>query len=207
MRSKEMSKMLKTKLLPLALAISPAMMACATEPATDGTDETSGDEVAPLDTEHLGEVSSALCLAPPTPPSYDLQWILSESNPSDAVYVDPDNGECDAYVINARFVDDLEVTVTDAATTADRCVGTSLYVRRYLKSASGWSYEGTSTVTGVWTIDGCRLPKLTWFAHTTSDARIHITTKRTYTSGQFGVLLRGLPFVARATKFYNPPPN
>lgn len=199
--------MMKMKLLPLALAMSPAMIACATEPSTEGTDEPDGDGVAAVDTEHLGSSASALCLAPSTPPPYDRQWILSDSNPSDSVWVDPDNGECDSYVINARFVDDLEVTITDPATTPDKCVGTSLYVRRYLKTSSGWQYEGTSTVTGVWTIDGCRLPKSTWSAHTTSDARIHITTKRTYSSGQFGVILRGLPFTARGTKFYNPPPN
>jgi hypothetical protein len=208
MRLMEMKPMMKMKLLPLALA--PAMIACALAPETDETagDHESVDTADTADTAHLGSTSSALCLIPPTPPPADRQWFLSAANPSDAVYVDPPNEECEAYVINARNVEDLKVTVADAASTADKCVGTTLYVRRYSRSSAGiWTSNGVSTTTGVWTVEGCRLPSSTWSAHTPSDARIHITTKRTYTAGQFSVTLRGLPISALATVYYNPPPN
>jgi hypothetical protein len=189
-----------TCLLPLALA--PVMVACAVEMESDA-DSDQLRAADGLDGAGLGTVQRALCAPPPTPPPYDVHWTLSDTNLSDAAYVDPGNAECDDYVVSARYVEKMEVTIVDQADTAEKCVGTTLYVRKYLKSPinGSWSADGVDTVTGVWTHEGCRLPKNVWNAYTTSDARIQITSRRTYTSGQFGVTLRGLPFVVRATKY------
>ena len=146
------------------------------------------------------------CAPPPTPPPWNRSWVLTESNPSFAAQIDPDNGQCDAWVINAHNVEDLKVTVVSHADTPEKCVGTLLTTRRYARDATSWNYVGAASATGVWTIDGCRLPSITWNADTTSSARIHITTRRSYTSGQYTVLTYGLPFVARAS-LYVPPPG
>lgn len=192
------------KMMLGALALAPALLSCAAEPGDDGAigqPDTTAEDVT------LAEDVSSLCILPPTPPAADASWVLSDSDTVRAAYVDPDNGECDAYVVNARHVEDLEVTVVDSASSPESCVGTSLTVRRYFKNSSGtWTADGASTALGVWTINGCRLPKLTWNAHTTSDARVHITSKRQYGS-PYSLLLRGLPIVVRATNYYLPPPN
>ncbi len=195
-----MSLMKMMYVLPMALA--PALSACATE----ASDELlSGDELE--DTE-LATAQSALCLLPPTPPPYDVHWDLTGTISARATAVDPGNGECEGYVINARNVETFQVSITEPADTPDKCVGTSLSVREYEKNSNGsWSFVELETVTGVWTHTGCRQPKVTWNANTDSDARIRITSKRTYTSGQFSVLLRGLSFYASATKFVADVPN
>lgn len=197
--------MKNVKMMWSALALAPALISCAAEPGDEGAvteDDAIVEDVA------LAETASALCLVvPPTPPPYDAHWVLSDTLTSKAALVDPDNGECDAYVLNARHVEDIEVTVVDSASSAESCVGTQLTVRRYLKDNSGtWSSQGAVTVTGVWTINGCRLPKVSWNASTQSDARVHVTSKRQYGS-PYSVLLRGLPIIVRATNYFIPPPN
>ncbi len=193
-----------------ALALVPALISCAAEPGDDGALDEDGARSGQLeDSAALAERASSLCLLPPTPPPPDLSWVLSATNTVEAELVDPDNGECDNYVVNARYVDDFQVTLVEPADTPEKCVGTNLYVRKYTKNdtSGAWSYLETETIGGVWTVNGCRHPKFDWYAHTTSDARVSITSKRTYSSGQFSVIQRGLPFVVRATDYYNPPPH
>lgn len=194
-------------LLPMALA--PALSACATEAESDENldeDLLIDDE---LENAELATAQSALCIIPPTPPAYDVHWDFTGSIATRVAYVnEPGSGECEAYVINARNVETFQVTINEPADTPDKCVGTSLFVREYEKNSNGsWSFVEQETATGVWTHTGCRLPKVSWAAHTQSDARIHITSKRTYTSGQFSVTQRGLSFVASGNKFETSVPH
>lgn len=201
-----MSLMKMMCLLPMALA--PALSACATE----ASDELLVDELLvddELENTELATAQSALCIIPLTPPAYDVHWDFTGSIAVRVAHVnEPGSGECEAYVINARNVETFQVTLNEPADTADKCVGTSLYVREYKKNSNGsWSFVEQETSTGVWTHTGCRQPKVSWTAHTQSDARIHITSKRTYTSGQFSVTQRGLAFIATANKFEPTVPN
>lgn len=198
--------MKNVKMILGALALAPALLSCAAEPGED--EDALAEDVALPEDVPLAETVSALCLVPPTPPPADLSWVLSATNTVEAAYVDPDNGECDNYVVNARYVDDFQVTIVEPADTAEKCVNTNLYVRKYSTNHTGvWSYLDTETISGVWTVNGCRMPKFDWYAHNSFSSRVSITSKRTYTSGQWGVIQRGLPFVVRATDFYVAPPN
>ncbi|MEJ7596337.1 MAG: hypothetical protein WKG01_00390 [Kofleriaceae bacterium] len=187
----------------LVALLAPSVLACVTE--TDVSEEPR-DESEPI-TEPAPPEAAALCPAPPTPPPWNRSWLLTASNPTDGGQFDPPNGQCDSWVINAHNVESLLVSVTSQTPDPDKCVGTSVTARRYVQGSSGWTYAGAATATGVWTIDGCRLPSLTWTTHTTSNARIHITTKRSYPSGGFTVTTYGLPFQARGWVYVQESPN
>jgi len=196
---------MRAKKSVLFVVLAPSLLACVAD--TDVPEEGEldlGDQPA-AEAEPRSSETSAFCGPSPIPPPADRFWTLSASNPTDSVVIDPANGECDDYVINARNVETMVAAVTDPATDPDKCVGTSITIQRYEKgSDSSWTAEGAVTATGVWTITGCRLPIASWTAHTQSDARIQIRTKRTYTSGMYTVTLHGLRFQATA-HVYEPP--
>lgn len=186
--------------------LAPTLVACVEQEGEPRDDDA---DVSPEDTAGVDEAAAlAVCIAPPTPPAYDRRWTLSSSNPSDEATVDPPNSGCADYVIGARNAEGIQVALTSPATTPDQCVGTVLTVRKYSQASNSlaWTAAGVVTASGVWTVTGCRLPTFAWPAHTTGEARIHITSRRTYTSGQFIVNLGGLPFHASAQVFV-PGPN
>jgi hypothetical protein len=188
------------------LLLAPSLLACVSE--SGESEELEGDGADVADVAESAPDALTFCAAPPTPPPWDRHWTLSASNPSDAAVIDPDNGECDDYVISARNVETLTAAVTEPASDPDRCTGTSITTRRYEQKTDGsWSYVGFVTETGVWTISGCRLPSITWTTDTPRDARISVTTKRTYTSGQYSVRILGLKFRGSATVYVNEGPS
>lgn len=189
----------------LVTLLAPSLLACVTE--TDVSEQPTDEGEPVAEPAATPSEENLFCPPPPLPPGWNRAWVLTASNATDGENIDPSNGQCDSFVIDAHNVESMLVSVTSQTNTPAACVGTSLTTRRYLKNGSTWSSAGSVSESGVWTIDGCRLPSILWTAHHPDHARLHITTKRYYTSGQYSVLQYGLPFQARAWRYVPEVPN
>lgn len=187
-------------LLPLLL------LGCATDMEDPTLDQLDQDDLIAADDEAVTPSTIAYCLAPPTPPPADDSWTLA-SVTMIGLISDYGTGACDAHVQAIRNVESVTATAAATPTTPEACVGTELTMRKYRKDGSTWTFVESESATGVWTFEGCRRPKISWHANTSSDVRVHIKTSRTTCSGIYCATVHGLSMTLAASPYIPDVPN
>jgi hypothetical protein len=183
--------------MKIAILFPMLLLGCALEP-----DDEDHAEI-PADDEAASTTTSALCILPQPAPSYDELWSLAPNTTRTGVLDDYGTGECSAYTLAVRNVESIRVRPTTIPTDGDECVGTTISMRKYKKTSSGWSFDGYETATGVWGwqdgVLGCRQLSVYYPADTTGEVRVHVSTSRTSCSGIYCLITRGLSMTATAS--------
>lgn len=197
----------------MAALLVPTTMACLAP--DEGVGEGEGeaeDELGELDEADLDTEASALsfCATPPNPPPYNVAWsAFTAANPTRTGTYDPGGDMCDSFTLQLANAESAWVKVTQSATSKASCEGTTLTVRKYRYIYGAWNYGGTSTDVGVWNAGTsvCTLPRVDYTMHNSDRTRLYVTTKRSYTVGDYSVLQFGLPFFASGTIYVPDVPN